>query len=115
MKRKGQFNWCGVYMERHEIEFIGGSDKVKESVKYQKEEFDPANRTLPKSRRQKMENVIYLKKKIFNGESVIVLTIIPHIQFYLVLLLKFFLIKKIKQYTQAAEEKKRQILYFLGA
>lgn len=34
MKRKGQFNWYGIYMERHEIGFIGGSDKVKESVKH---------------------------------------------------------------------------------
>lgn len=52
-----------------------------------------------------MENIT-LKEKIFNGESVFIIMIISHIQFYLVLFLKFFLIKKRKHSTLKQQRKK---------
>lgn len=60
-----------------------------------------------------MENIT-LKEKIFNGENVFIIMIISHIQFYLVLFLKFFLIKKRKHSTLKQQRKKRQIIHLMG-
>lgn len=50
-----------------------------------------------------MENIT-LKENMFNGEGRHI-RIILHIQYYLVLFLRFFLIKKRKQYISATEKK----------